>query len=139
MGSVSVQLGLLAVVKDTTRVDRKDIDIAIQRATSEGHRVMVEHVVADSEPAIGTMLDRWIADPTIDVIIVLGGADSDAVSNAIRPLVGHVLPGFTDLFRYLFFQEAGASAMLSAAEAVDFSVRNFLASDFFVALVYSPW
>ncbi len=117
MGTVSVQLGLLAVAKDRAHADLTDVESATALATAAGHRVLVQEVVGDSEAAIRLMLERWIADPAIDVIIVLGGADSDAVSNAIRPLVGHVLPGFTDLFRFLFFQEAGASAMLSAAEA----------------------
>src|SRR5262249_52768347 len=44
-------------------------------------------------------------------------SDSDAASKALRPLITEVLPGFTDLFRWLMFQEAGASAMLSSAEA----------------------
>lgn len=117
MASVSVQLVLLAVAKDPSRPDLGDATIANERATAAGHRVLAQQVVADSEAAIREALEHWIADPAIDVVIVLGGADSDAVSTAMRPLVGHVLPGFTDLFRYLFFQEAGASAMLSAAEA----------------------
>ncbi len=117
MGTVSVQLGLLAVAKDRANADLSDLETAAARATGAGHRVMVREVVGDSEAAIRLMLERWIADPAIDVILVLGGADSDAVSNALRPLVGHMLPGFTDLFRLLFFQEVGAAAMLSAAEA----------------------
>ncbi|MFN0251401.1 MAG: molybdopterin-binding protein [Kofleriaceae bacterium] len=117
MGTVSVQLGILAVAKDPAHADLGDAKTVTERAIAAGHRVIAQQVVGDRESAIREVLLRWIADPTIDVIIVLGGADSDAVSTAMSPLVGHVLPGFTDLFRYLFFQEAGASAMLSAAEA----------------------
>ncbi len=117
MVTVPVQLGILAIAKDPAHPNQADVGIVTDRATAAGHRVLQERVVSDSEDAIREVLQEWIADPALDVIIVLGGADSDAVSNAMRPLVAHVLPGFTDLFRYLFFQEAGASAMLSAAEA----------------------
>ena len=117
MGTVTVQLGILAIAKDPAHADLADVEIVTSRATAAGHRVLATHVVGDDQAAIREALERWIADPTLDVVIVLGGADSDAVSSAMSPLVGHVLPGFTDLFRYLFFQEAGASAMLSAAEA----------------------
>ena len=60
-------------------------------------------------------MDR--GNPDIDVVIAIGTADSQAASAALRPLVAETIPGFTDLFRLLAFQEIGAAAMLSNAEA----------------------
>ena len=107
---VSVQFAFLSV-------GSPDLETAKERATSAGHRVVAESTVADTEAAIAERLATWSADPEIDVVLVLAGNDSDAASKALRPLVSEVLPGFTDLFRWLMFQEAGASAMLSSAEA----------------------
>jgi molybdenum cofactor biosynthesis protein B len=107
---VSVQFAFLSV-------GSPDLETAKGRATSAGHRVVAECTVADTEAAIAAQLATWIADPEIDVVLVLAGNDSDAASKALRPLVSELLPGFTDLFRWLMFQEAGASAMLSSAEA----------------------
>ena len=108
--SVSVQFALLAV-------GGSDLATARQRAVDAGHRVVAEAEVADSEAAIGEQLAHWLADREIDVVLVLGGDASDAASKALAAHVSDVLPGFTDLFRWLMFQEAGASAMLSSAEA----------------------
>ncbi|HEY4058527.1 MAG TPA: molybdopterin-binding protein, partial [Kofleriaceae bacterium] len=117
MGSVSVQLGLLAVAKDWAHADVTEMETAAASAAAAGHRVMVQQVVGDSEAAIREALTRLIADKAIDAIIVLGGAESESVTAAMQPLVSAPLPGFTDLFRWLMFQEQGASAMLSSAEA----------------------
>ncbi|CAN5711630.1 hypothetical protein BH11MYX2_BH11MYX2_00450 [soil metagenome] len=117
MGSVSVQLGLLAITKDGAHADATDLEIASSRAVEAGHRVVTQQVVDDTESAIRTALEKLISDKSIDAIVVLGGGDSESVTAAMKPLITAPLPGFTDLFRWLMFQEQGASAMLSSAEA----------------------
>lgn len=115
--SVSVQFALLAVARSSAVSVPDEIDAATARATAAGHKIITDEIVADAETAIRARLTELIANPEIDVVLVLAGAESDAASKALKPLVGEVLPGFTDLFRWLMFQEAGASAMLSSAEA----------------------
>src|SRR4051812_49102287 len=110
--TVSVQFGLLAVARGEA-----DLHTATERATGAGHAIAARATIEDAEQSIREQLETWIADDRIEVILVLGGADSDAAAKALKPLISEVLPGFTDLFRWLMFQEAGASAMLSAAEA----------------------
>lgn len=117
MASVSVQLGLLAVAKDPASPDLSGVTAATERITGAGHKVVALHTAADAEDEIRDQLTHWINDPEIDVVIVLGGADSNAASAALKPLITEVIPGFTDLFRWMMFQEKGASAMLSSAEA----------------------
>lgn len=114
---MSVQFALLAVARTSAASVPDEIDAATARATAAGHKILTEEIVADSEAVIRDRLAELIANPEIDVVLVLAGAESDAASKALKPLVSEVLPGFTDLFRWLMFQEAGASAMLSAAEA----------------------
>ncbi len=117
MESVSVQFALLAVARTSAASVPDEIDAATDRATAAGHKVLTDEIIADSETAIRERLTDLIANPEIDVVLVLAGAESDAASKALKPLITEVLLGFTDLFRWLMFQEAGASAMLSSAEA----------------------
>ena len=115
--SVSVQFALLAVARTTAASVPDEIDAATARAKAAGHSILTDEIIADSEAAIRERLTSLIANPEVDVVLVLAGAESDAASKALKPLISEVLPGFTDLFRWLMFQEAGASAMLSSAEA----------------------
>jgi molybdenum cofactor biosynthesis protein B len=109
---VPVHIAVLAVAKDGPPTQA-----VTEKATAAGHKVVARATVADAQNAIRTQLALWIDDPNIDVIIVSGGTESNAASGAVKPLVSEVLPGFTDLFRYLAFQEIGAGAMHSNAEA----------------------
>lgn len=110
--SVSVHIAVLAVGKDAAPTQA-----VTELATKAGHAVLGRATVSDTANAIRGQLARWIDDPNIDVVIVSGGIESDNTSSALKPFVTQTLPGFTDLFRYLAFQEIGASAMLSNAEA----------------------
>lgn len=114
MEAVSVQFALLATSRATGAAE---LEAARSRAMDAGHKIIAIQTVADAENAVRAQLEAWIDDPQIDVVLVLAGAETDAASRAIKPLISEVLPGFTDLFRWLMFQEAGASAMLSSAEA----------------------
>ena len=116
MEAVSVQFALLAVARASGDAPA-ELQAATDRATAAGHQIVAEEIIADNETALRGQLQRFIADPQVDVVLVLAGAESDAASRALKPLISEVLPGFTDLFRWLMFQEAGASAMLSSAEA----------------------
>ncbi len=114
---MSVQFALLAVARTTAASVPDEIDAATDRAVAAGHKILTDEIIADSEATIRDRLTELIANPEVDVVLVLAGAESDAASKALKPLITEVLPGFTDLFRWLMFQEAGASAMLSSAEA----------------------
>lgn len=110
--SVPVHIAVLAVARDGA-----PIKAVSEQATAAGHKVVARATVMDAQNAIRTQLALWIDDPNIDVIIVSGGTESSSASSALKPLISEVLPGFTDLFRYLAFQEIGAGAMHSNAEA----------------------
>lgn len=117
MSTPSVHLAVLVVATDPAKADLATAMIIRGRAGNAGHQIVQQHVTKDMEAGIRSQLARWIDDPNIDVILVTGNVESDAVAAAIKPLVTQQLQGFTDLFRYLAFQELGAGAMLSTAEA----------------------
>ena len=89
--------------------------IVADSLTAAGHQLTSFESVKNSETAIRAQLVGWIEDPDIDLVIVIG--EGSQISKALAPLVEQPLPGFADLLRMLAFQEIGASAMLSTAEA----------------------
>jgi len=111
--SVSVHIAVLAVGKDGAPTQTIS-----ELAAGAGHQIVARATVSDTEPVIRAQLKRWIDDANIDVVIVSGTTESENASGALKPLITQMLPGFTDVFRFLSFQDVGASAaMHSNAEA----------------------
>ena len=114
---IRVHIAVLVIAADPTHADTATADAVAQKATGAGHAIVARAAVGDDEAAIRTQLAAWIADPEIDVVIAAAEADTRHAPAALKPLVHEAVPGFTDLFRWLAFQEIGASAMLASAEA----------------------
>ncbi|MEO8844028.1 MAG: molybdopterin-binding protein [Kofleriaceae bacterium] len=117
METLRVHIAELVIATDPAAADVSIADSISERAESKGLAIVAREIVADVEEAIRAKLEQFIGDPNVDVVIATGVAESVAAGNALRPLVTQPVPGFTDLFRWLAFQEIGASAMLSNAEA----------------------
>ena len=115
MQSVRVNVAVLSIADASARGNVAVENIVADRLTEAGHQIAAFEAVRDSETAIRSQLVGWIADPDVDVVVVIG--ESEATPSAMKPLVDQALPGFADLLRMLAYQEIGASAMLSAAEA----------------------
>src|SRR5438874_12931587 len=111
--SIAVHVAVLAIAEEPDRADLATVRAAIEMATAAGHQIVAHAIVRDDETEIREQLQKWIAQPDIDVVIASGNSDSEQIGPALRPLVTQQLPGFTDLFRMLAYQEIGASAMLS--------------------------
>ncbi|MBA3395013.1 MAG: hypothetical protein H0T89_20370, partial [Deltaproteobacteria bacterium] len=110
-----VHLAVLSIADPSVTADVLMENIVADRAVAAGHHIAAFTTVRDNEVAIRAQLVGLIMDPDIDVVIVVG--EGEATSRALAPLVDQALPGFADLLRMLAFQEIGASAMLSSAEA----------------------
>ncbi len=121
MEPTPVHIAVLVIAEDAAAADLATAEAVAERATAAGHVIFARAVVPDDEEAIRSQLDHWIGEPDIDVVIASGGAESEAIAGALEPLITERLPGFTDLFRWLAFQELGAGAMQSNAEAVQCS------------------
>lgn len=117
VASLRVHIAELVIATDPAAADVTIADSISDRAEAKGLVVRERAIVADVEDQIRAALERFIGDPDIDVVIATSIAESAAASDALRPLVTQPVPGFTDLFRWLAYQEIGASAMLSNAEA----------------------
>ena len=117
METLRVHIAELVIALNPQAADLTIADSITKAAEAKGLAVVAREVVGDVEELIRAKLEQFIGDPNIDVVIATGVAESAAASNALKPLITSPAPGFTDLFRWLAYQEIGASAMLSKAEA----------------------
>ncbi len=113
---ISLRIALLAIADDGG--EHSIIDAIAARLTAEGHEITARATIPDKETAIRTQLFRWIGE-SLDVVIVCGDVESEHASAAFQPLVTKPMPGFCELFRLLAFQEIGAAAVQSNAEAAE--------------------
>ena len=85
-----------------------------------GHDVTARALVRDEADAIRAAVVEMLSSEPVDAVVTNGGtgvARRDVTIEAVEPLFEKALPGFGEIFRALSFQEIGASAMLSRAEA----------------------
>jgi molybdenum cofactor biosynthesis protein B len=85
-----------------------------------GHRLHEKHIVRDNRYQIRALVARWIAEESIDGVIVTGGTGftgRDSTPEAIAPLLDKEMPGFGEMFRLLSFEEIGTSTLQSRAFA----------------------
>ena len=88
--------------------------------TAAGHGV-VGYAIAKDEPAQVTAIIReGCANPAVQAFVLTGGTgvtSRDSTFEAVEALLDKRLTGFGELFRMLSYQEIGAAAMMSRAQA----------------------
>ncbi|HEY1555999.1 MAG TPA: molybdenum cofactor biosynthesis protein B [Kofleriaceae bacterium] len=117
---IPVHLGVLTVSDTRSAADDTSGDYIATRLGAAGHAIAARAIVKDEAREIRAQLERWIADPGIDVIVATGGTGvtpRDVTPEALAPLVTKPIPGFGELFRWLSFGEIGAATVQSRAEA----------------------
>ncbi len=87
-----------------------------ERLGDAGHAVS-RGTIEDSVQLIRAQLLEQIANPRIDVVILLAGMNSESAGIALDPLITRGLNGFSDLLRMIAYHEIGSAAMLVDAEA----------------------
>ena len=90
---------------------------AIQK---DGHTQHTRDIVQDDIYLIRSTISKWIADPSIQVVITTGGtgfSGRDSTPEAITPILDKKIDGFGELFRQLSYQELGTSTIQSRAFA----------------------
>jgi molybdopterin adenylyltransferase len=117
---IPVSAGVLTVSDTRTLETDRSGRVAAELLEGAGHQVAAREIVRDEEAAIREVAARWIADPSIDVIITTGGTGvtpRDVTPEALAPLFTKPIPGFGELFRWLSYEEIGTSTVQSRAEA----------------------
>jgi len=114
-----VAFGVLTVSTSRT-LDDDDSGDALQRAIEdEGHTVARRDLVDDDYREIQATVLALVEDG-VDAVVVTGGtglAPGDVTVDAVRPLCDRAIPGFGELFRLLSYEDIGATAILSRADA----------------------
>lgn len=85
-----------------------------------GHVVRESAIVKDEPAQVQAVIRERCADPGVQAIILTGGTgitSRDSTFEAVEALLDKRLTGFGELFRFLSYQEIGAAAMLSRAQA----------------------
>src|SRR5262245_2704580 len=70
-------------------------NIVADLATERGHLIVGFSAVRDVEIAIRAQFDGWIADPDVDMVIVVG--KSEALARALAPVVEERLSGYPEV------------------------------------------
>jgi molybdenum cofactor biosynthesis protein B len=88
--------------------------------TAAGHVLAGRTIVKDDAVMVREVVERQLADTTVDVVITTGGTgitSRDSTYEAVDALLDKRLDGFGELFRMLSYEQIGAAAMMSRATA----------------------
>jgi len=113
-----VRCAVLTISDTRTAATDRGGPAARELLESFGHVIHDSAIVPDEPDQIRMVLERWLKNNEIDVIITTGGTgigQRDCTIEAVRPLLRMELEGFGELFRMLSWEEIGPAAMLSRA------------------------
>ena len=117
---VPLKIAVLTVSDTRSPVEDKSGATLAERIEKGGHAVAARAIVTDDVEKIRAQVKAWIADPAIDVIISTGGTGftgRDVTPEAIEPLFGKRMDGFSVAFHMLSHAKIGTSTIQSRATA----------------------
>jgi molybdenum cofactor biosynthesis protein B len=115
---IAVNIAVLTVSDTRTTANDTSGDTLAERIAAAGHHVTDRALLRDDAAVIEAQLRRWMADPTIDVVISTGGTGitgRDVTPEAFERVMEKRIEGFGELFRMLSYQKIGTSTMQSRA------------------------
>lgn len=115
---LAVNIAVLTVSDTRGPADDKSGRTLVELIEGAGHKVAAREIVRDDAAAIVAQLERWIADPSIDVVISTGGTGvtgRDVTPEAFESVFEKKIDGFGELFRWLSYQKVGTSTIQSRA------------------------
>ena len=117
---VPLKFAVLTVSDTRELADDKSGATLVERIERAGHSVAQRAIVPDEVSAIREHVERWIADPAIDVVITTGGTGftgRDVTPEAVEPLFDKRMEGFSTLFHMVSFPKIGTSTVQTRATA----------------------
>lgn len=103
-----------------TEVDDKSGALVAETLAKAGHDIVARRIVKDDIEEIRRAFESWRGTESPQVVVVTGGTgitSRDVTVEALTPLVTKQIPGFGELFRWLSYEEIGASTIQSRAFA----------------------
>ncbi|NEX21473.1 molybdenum cofactor biosynthesis protein B [Thiorhodococcus mannitoliphagus] len=115
-----LQIAVLTVSDSRTEDQDRSGKFLQESAETAGHQILAKEIVRDDVYQLRALFSRWIADPSINVVLSTGGTGvtgRDSTPEAVAPLLDKRVEGFGELFRQISFEEIGPSTLQSRALA----------------------
>lgn len=115
-------LNLAVLTVSDTRNEKTDTSgqLLVDSLTTQGHNLADKRIVIDDIYQIRAVVSNWIADESIQGILITGGTgftSRDSTPEAVSPLFDKHVEGFGELFRQISFEQIGTSTIQSRAIA----------------------
>ena len=115
-----LRCGVVTVSDSRTPDTDRSGGVIVERLEGAGHVVAERCIVPDDRERLEALFRQWAADPGLAVVISTGGTGitgRDVTPEAADAVLTKAIPGFGELFRWLSYQEIGASTIQSRAQA----------------------
>ncbi len=115
-----LDIAVLTVSDTRTQENDTSGQFLCDALTQAGHSLAARQIEIDDIYKLRALVSAWIADDTIEVILVTGGTGfttRDSTPEALTPLFDVHITGFGELFRQLSYEEIGSSTVQSRAFA----------------------
>lgn len=115
-----VNIAVLTVSDTRSEADDRSGPVLVERLQSAGHHLAGRAIVTDDAEKIVAQLEKWIADPRVEVVIATGGTGvtgRDVTPEAFESVYEKKIDGFGEIFRLISFQKIGTSTIQSRATA----------------------
>ncbi len=117
---IALKIAVLTVSDTRVPADDKSGATLAERIEKAGHKLAGRAIVTDDVGEIRAQVKKWIADPSIDVVISTGGTGftgRDVTPEAVEPLFEKKMEGFATLFLLVSHGKIGTSAIQTRATA----------------------
>jgi molybdenum cofactor biosynthesis protein B len=118
---MKVHIALLTVTDTRTFDNDKSGAILVDKIKEANHNLLDRKICKDNKDEIVSILNQWLKDEKIDVIITTGGTGltgRDITPEALEEVADKKIPGFGEVFRNISLKTVGTSAIQSRACAV---------------------
>lgn len=115
---IPVRIAVLTVSDTRTPKDDASGTTLATLISEAGHELADRQIVKDDIPRIRKIVEGWVDDPGVDVVITTGGTGftgRDVTPEAVRPLFEKEVEGFSTVFHIISFQKIETSTIQSRA------------------------
>ena len=117
---IPVHIAILTVSDSRGEAEDTSGQYLQEAALEAGHRVVDRAIVKDDKYLIRARGSTWIADETVQAVLITGGTGftaRDYTPEALLPLFDREVEGFGELFRMVSYEEIGTATVQSRALA----------------------
>lgn len=115
---IAINIAILTVSNSRKLEDDRSGDTLVNLLDSAGHSLAARDIVKDDVKQIQTIVQGWIKDPSIDVVITTGGTGftgHDVTPEALKPLFEKEVDGFSTVFHMISYEKIATSTIQSRA------------------------